>query len=54
MAGDGPDLEKYQALAKELGVDDRAVFPGWCDNRSALLNIADVWFRHRVMSLSVQ
>ena len=42
MAGDGPELEKYQALAKELGVDDRAVFPGWCDNRSALLNIADV------------
>lgn len=42
MAGDGPDLEKYQAMAKDLGVADRTVFPGWCDNRSALLNIADV------------
>ncbi|MCE2517689.1 MAG: glycosyltransferase [Alphaproteobacteria bacterium] len=42
MAGDGPDLEKYKAMAKELGVDDRTVFPGWCDNRSALLDIADV------------
>jgi glycosyltransferase involved in cell wall biosynthesis len=42
MAGDGPDLEKYMAMAKDLGVEDRAIFPGWCDNRSALLNIADV------------
>ena len=42
MAGDGPDIEKYRAMAKDLGVDDRTVFPGWCDNRSALLEIADV------------
>lgn len=42
MAGDGPDLEKYKAMAVELGVDDRTVFPGWCDNRSALLDICDV------------
>ncbi len=42
MAGDGPDMAKYQAMAVELGVDDRTIFPGWCDNRSALLDIADV------------
>jgi glycosyltransferase involved in cell wall biosynthesis len=42
MAGDGPDLEKYKAMAKDFGIEDRAVFPGWCDNRSALLDIADV------------
>lgn len=42
MAGDGPDLEKYRQMATDLGVADRIVFPGWCNNRSALLNIADV------------
>ena len=42
MAGDGPDLAKYKAMAEDFDVADRAVFPGWCDNRSALLDIADV------------
>ncbi|MGC6485715.1 MAG: glycosyltransferase [Candidatus Puniceispirillales bacterium] len=42
LAGSGPDLEKYKALARELGVADRAHFPGWCNNRAALLEKADV------------
>lgn len=42
LAGSGPDLEKYQAQAKELGVEDRVRFLGWRDDRQALLNIADV------------
>jgi len=42
MAGDGPDLEKYKSMAAEFGVEDRAIFPGWCDNRAALLDIADL------------
>ncbi|HEX7665614.1 MAG TPA: glycosyltransferase, partial [Polyangiaceae bacterium] len=28
MLGDGPDRKAYEALAKELGVDDRVYFPG--------------------------
>ena len=42
MAGSGPDLDKYKELARKLGVADRAHFPGWCNNRSALLEKADV------------
>jgi glycosyltransferase involved in cell wall biosynthesis len=42
MAGDGPDLEKYQRQAKALGVADRVCFAGWRHDRAALLNIADI------------
>ena len=42
MAGDGPEENTYKAMAKTRGVADRTIFPGWCDNRSALLDIADV------------
>lgn len=42
LAGDGPDLEKYRAMAAELGVQDRAHFLGWRNDRAALLKIADV------------
>ena len=42
MAGDGPEEDNYKKMAIKLGVTDRTVFPGWCDNRSALLKIADV------------
>ena len=42
LAGSGPDLEKYKALANALGVADRAHFPGWCNNRAGLLARADV------------
>ena len=42
LAGSGPDLEKYQKMASDLGVADRVRFLGWRDDRSALLNIADI------------
>lgn len=42
LAGDGPDLNKYKAMAETLGVAGRMIFPGWCDNRAALLDCADV------------
>ena len=42
LAGDGPDLDKYKKMADNLGVADRAIFLGWCDNRAALLAVADV------------
>ena len=42
MAGDGPDLEKYQRQADQLGVADRVCFAGWRHDRAALLNIADI------------
>ncbi len=42
LAGNGPDLEKYQAMAKDLGVENRAKFLGWRTDRKALLGIADV------------
>lgn len=42
LAGDGPDLEKYKAMAKSLGVEDRVCFPGWRTDRASLLSIADI------------
>jgi glycosyltransferase involved in cell wall biosynthesis len=42
LAGDGPDLEKFKALARTLGVESRVRFPGWRTDRAALLGIADV------------
>ncbi|MBL4589720.1 MAG: glycosyltransferase [Alphaproteobacteria bacterium] len=42
LAGSGPDLEKYQKMAQDLGVADRVRFLGWRDDRQALLNLADV------------
>lgn len=42
LAGSGPDLEKYQAMATELGVEDKVRFLGWRDDRKALLELADV------------
>ncbi len=42
LAGNGPEDEKYQKLAKELGVDNRVRFLGWRDDSQALLGVADV------------
>lgn len=42
LAGDGPDLETYQNMAKDLGVADRVRFLGWRNDRAALLALADV------------
>jgi glycosyltransferase involved in cell wall biosynthesis len=42
IAGDGPEMGKYQAMAKELGVADKVRFLGWRDDRAALLEISDI------------
>lgn len=42
LAGDGPDLQKFKDMAKDMGVSDRAHFPGWRNDRAALLAISDV------------
>lgn len=42
LAGDGPDMEKYKAMAKDLGVEERAIFLGWRTDRAALLSCADI------------
>lgn len=41
LAGEGPDREDLENLAKELGVDDRVRFLGWRTDRAALLDAAD-------------
>lgn len=42
LAGEGPDREKLEQMAKDLGVWDRVRFLGWRNDRSALLQAADL------------
>ena len=42
LAGTGPELETYRALAKDLGLESRVCFAGWRSDRSALLDLADI------------
>jgi glycosyltransferase involved in cell wall biosynthesis len=42
LAGDGPELETYQALARQLGVADRVRFLGWRTDRKSLLLACDI------------
>jgi glycosyltransferase involved in cell wall biosynthesis len=42
LAGDGPLQSDLQAVAEELGMQDRAHFLGWRTDRAALLRAADV------------
>jgi hypothetical protein len=42
IAGAGPEEAALKALAKELGVADRAKFLGWRTDRGALLRAADI------------
>ena len=42
LVGDGPDLEDYRQLAKDLKIDSRVRFIGWRKDRSALLDLADI------------
>ena len=42
LAGDGPELEAYRKLADDLGLESRVCFPGWRQDRSALLDLADI------------
>jgi glycosyltransferase involved in cell wall biosynthesis len=42
LAGDGPEKKRYQALAKTLGLGERARFLGWRTDRKSLLAACDV------------
>ena len=42
VAGEGPEREALQALARQQGVAERVLFPGWRDDTAALLAAADV------------
>ena len=37
VAGEGPELDALQALARQSGVADRVLFPGWRQDTAALL-----------------
>lgn len=43
IAGDGPELPRLRALAREAGVDGRVRFLGWRDDAGALLRAADLF-----------
>ncbi|NJL44769.1 MAG: glycosyltransferase [Leptolyngbyaceae cyanobacterium SM2_3_12] len=38
IVGQGPELERCQALARKLGVEDQVSFKGWYSNRSELID----------------
>ncbi len=42
LAGTGSELENYHKLAQDLGIESRVRFIGWRNDRSALLELADV------------
>lgn len=42
LAGDGPEIKKYKNQVRELNLETRVLFLGWCKNRLGLLKIADV------------
>ena len=42
LAGDGPELASYKELAEHLNISNRVIFLGWCDDRLALLKLADI------------
>jgi glycosyltransferase involved in cell wall biosynthesis len=42
LAGDGPETARYQALSRDLGLEDRVRFLGWRTDRKALLEACDI------------
>jgi len=42
LAGEGPEREALEELARELKIDDRVRFLGWRNDRAALLRAVDV------------
>lgn len=43
LLGDGPERDNLQALARELGIEQRVRFPGWKTNAYAYLAAADAF-----------
>ncbi len=52
LAGDGPEREKMQQLAKTLGIKQHVEFPGWVQPSEAidLMQQADVFVQHSITS----
>ena len=51
LMGDGPEMGNVKDLAKELGLEDRVLLPGWIPSEQALndsLNAADVGIAMRI------
>ena len=42
LAGDGPDMEKYLKLVRDLGLENRVRFLGWRTDRKSLLDACDI------------
>jgi glycosyltransferase involved in cell wall biosynthesis len=42
LAGEGPERVQYEALSRQLRIDDRVRFLGWRTDRAALYNAADI------------
>ena len=42
LAGDGPEMARYQAMAAELGVAGKVRFLGWRTDRKSLLDACDI------------
>jgi len=43
IVGDGPDLFKFQSVAKEEGVDKNIIFTGFRDDIPAILELSDIF-----------
>lgn len=43
IAGDGPDRTKLETLAKDLSLQDRCIFAGYCDNAKTIYPIMDLF-----------
>ncbi|MEQ8693970.1 MAG: glycosyltransferase [Gammaproteobacteria bacterium] len=42
LAGDGPEMLRYETLSQRLGLSDRVRFLGWRTDRKSLLEAADI------------
>jgi glycosyltransferase involved in cell wall biosynthesis len=43
IVGDGPDLSKFQSVAKEEGIDNNIIFTGFRDDIPAILELSDIF-----------
>jgi len=43
IVGDGPDLSRFQRVAKEEGVDKNVIFTGFRDDIPAILGLSDIF-----------
>ena len=43
IVGDGPDLQKFQSVAKEEGIENNVIFTGFRDDIPAILELSDIF-----------